>query len=804
VKHHSAQLKDLISNTRNSFSAGAALCVLASVIVILPKAPGQSSGQHSSAAHPAGKSQENPAQDELRKRILAADAARNSGNPVATASASKLLIASALRSMGELRLLESAYAQSAELYRASLSFEDIPGAYIELATSSLLAERPDDAILYAQKALPADPDNARSYLVLGRAFTAKEEYAKAADALSHAARIQPSIETLYSLAICWLSINNAQGRQQAAGVFEQMKQMAGDSGSLHVLFGRAYRDAGQMPDAIKEFQRAIQLDPSTPHAHYFLGLARLAMNEWKPTPDAQSEFVEELHYYPKDFLANYMSGFLASSERQYAVADKYLRAAVEVNPTWPEPWLYLGLNAFAQGDDKTAEPMLRKAIELTGRDEARSNYEIRRAYVDMGRILAKSGREQESDTYVAKARDLQNKVMQQSQQATTSLLLSQGAGGMAAMMPLDKRRENQAAPVGQGNVDSFARVDPTVMASANLSETQRTIAKTEEDDLRLILGQGFSDLATAEAIQHDYAVALRHYQEAEHWNPEISDLSRNLGQCAFKAGNYPEAIRGLSRALEEKPGQLPIRAMLGMAYFASEKYAEAVKTFGPLGIAGMQDGTVGYAWAASLARLGNVKEASDVLGQYESGNLSNDSLLLVGQLWTEIGDYGRAVATLHRVSQADPSLPKAHYYAGLAYIRWEHWPDARSELQTELVIRPGDPDATYHLGFVDLQEAKTDDAVKLFEQVIATQPDYANAQYELGKILLDRGQLQEAVSHLEAAARLSPEKEYVHYQLQAAYRKEARTADADRELAVYQELKAKSRPHIAQSPTQNP
>jgi len=706
--------------------------------------------------------------------------------------------------MGRLRLLESAYAQSAELYRASLNFEDVPGTYAELATSSLLAERSDDAILYAQRALAADPNNAQTYLLLGRAFTAKGEYTKAADALSHAARIQPSIETLYSLAICWLSTNNAPGRQQAAAVFEQMKEMAGDSGSLHVLFGRAYRDAGQMPEAIKEFERAIQIDPTTPHAHYFLGLARLALNEWKPTPEAQSEFIQELHYYPKDFLANYMSGFLASSERQYAVADRYLKGAAEINPTWPEPWLYMGLNAFAQGDDKTAEPMLRKAIELTGQDEARSNYEIRRAYVDMGRILAKSGREQESDVYVAKARDLQNKVMQQSQQATTSIVLAQGAGGMAAMVPLDKRQENQAAPVGQGNVDSFARVDPSVMASANLSESQRTIAKTEEEDLRLILGQGFSDLATSEAIQHNYAVALTHYQEAEHWNPRVSDLSRNMGQCAFKAGNYLEAIRGLSSALEEQPGQLPIRAMLGMAYFASEKYADAAKTFGPLGIAGMQDGTVGYAWAASLARLGSMKEASDILSVYESGNLSNDALLLVGQLWTEIGDYGRAVATLHRASQADPSLPKAHYYAGLAYIRWEHWADARSELQSELMIRPGDPDATYHLGFVDLQEAKTDNAVKLFEQVIAAHPDYANAQYELGKILLDRGQLQEAVPHLEAAARLSPEKEYVHYQLQSAYRKQARTADADRELAVYQELKAKSRPHIAQSPTQNP
>jgi len=196
--------------------ATVACCALAWAIVILPKAVAQSSVQHSPAQHRTAKSPEDPAQTELRKRILAADAARNSGDPVATALASKLLIASALRSMGRLRLLESAYAQSAELYRASLNFEDVPGTYAELATSSLLAERSDDAILYAQRALAADPNNAQTYLLLGRAFTAKGEYTKAADALSHAARIQPSIETLYSLAICWLSTNNAPGRQQAA------------------------------------------------------------------------------------------------------------------------------------------------------------------------------------------------------------------------------------------------------------------------------------------------------------------------------------------------------------------------------------------------------------------------------------------------------------------------------------------------------------------------------------------------------------------------------------------------------------
>jgi tetratricopeptide (TPR) repeat protein len=648
-----------------------------------------------------------------------------------------------------------------------------------------------------------NPNNAQAYLILGRAFNAKQEFAKAGDALSHAAQIQPTIETFYSLAISWLSTNDAKGKQRAAAVFEQMKEMAGDSGSLHVLFGRAYRDADMMPDAVRELQRAIQLDPATPHAHYFLGLANLALNDWKPTLLAESEFEQEIRYHPKDFLANYMLGFLASSQRQYAVAGKYMKIASELDPTAVEPWMYMGLDAYAQGDAKTAEPMLRKAVELTGTDEARTNYQIRRAYVDLGRILANSGREQESDAYFAKARDLQNKVMGDTQQKVTSMVLSEGAGSMAAMVPLDKRQESQAAPLVLGGGDPFAQVDASAMAHANLTDSQRAVAKTQEDALRLILGQSFSDLATSEAIQRNYAVALTHYQEAEHWNPSISDISRNLGQCAFRVGNYPETIRGLSRAVEEQPAQIPLRAMLGMAYFASDKYADAANTFAPLGIAGMRDSAVGYAWAASLAKLGNAKEAADVLGQFESGNLSNDTLLLVGQLWTEIADYDRAVATLRHALRADPSLPKAHYYAALAYIRWEHWSDARSELQAELAIRPGDLDATYHLGFVDLQESKIDDATKLFEQVIAANPDYANAQYELGKILLDRGKLQEAVPHLEAAARLSPEKDYVHYQLQAAYRKESRTADADRELAVYQELKTKSRPHIPQ-PTQNP
>jgi len=454
----------------------------------------------------------------------------------------------------------------------------------------------------------------------------------------------------------------------------------------------------------------------------------------------------------------------------------------------------MGLNAYAQSDLKHAEDYFRKAVVLTGKDEARSNYQIRRAYVDLGRILVNSGRAEESEIYLAKARDLQKKTMELTQQNVASVM-AEGGGTMAAVVPLQPPKEFEASALLPSNADPFARVDASVMARSNLTNEQHAVADSQENRLRSVLGLGFNDLATSEAVGGQYLAALGHYQEAERWDPHIPGLAKNLGLSAFRAHNYPEAIRGLSQELQAKPADSPVRAMLGMAYFGAEKFTDAAKTFSPLGLSGMQDSTVGYAWASSLARINEPKKATDVLGEFEKVNRSNDVLLLVGQLWIEIGDYARSVAVLHSALQADPSFPRAHYFAGQADIRWEHWAEAASEFQAELALVSDDPDSEYEMGFVYLQQSRIDDAAALFQKVIAVHPGHANSQYQWGKILLDRGQLKEAVEHLEAAVRLSPQTDYMHYQLQAAYRKESRLADADRELEIYKELKAKQRAH---------
>jgi tetratricopeptide (TPR) repeat protein len=735
--------------------------------------------------------------------VEAAQAAQRAGDASEAEEANKRLIALAFRELAQLRLLEGATTQGIDLYTRALEFEDTADTHVDVAIADWRANRIDAALGQVSTALAAEPQNARAYAVQARLWIAKQKYENAAEAFNHLLQIDPSVEsdleTMYSFGVCYLQEKDPRGPGMAAAVFQRIERVHGDSGSLHVLFGRAYRDAEDMPSAIREFERAIALDTRTPHAHYFLGLAHLAANEWKPTPEVRAEFAKELEYFPRDYLANYMMGFTAASERDYAVSDRYLKIAQQLDTNSPEPPLYLGLNAYAEGDYKTAEAMFRKAIALTGSDEERNNFQIRRAYVDLGRILANSGRETESETFLTKARELQEKTMALTQQSVSAMAIAGGAGSAAAIMPLARKDETAAAPLPGANVDLFAPVDAATLAQSNLTEQQRRAGSAQETRLREVLGLAFNDLATSQAVRKEYAKALANYEEAEKWDATVSGLSRNLGVCAFRAENYPEAIRGLGAALKKNAADAPIRGMLGMAYYASDQFGEAVKAFTPLGMRGEQDPAVGYAWAASLARNGELKPAGEVLSQAEKAQLPAETLLLVGQLWLEIGDYTRATEALHRALQMNASLPRAHYFAGQAYLREEKWGESENEFRAELELAPEDLDAKFHLGFVEAHESRVDEAEALFRQVLQLNPQYANAQYELGKILLDRGELQEAVTHLEAATRLSPQTDYMHYQLQAAYRKESRDADANRELEIYKELKAKQRAHDRES-----
>lgn len=676
------------------------------------------------------------AMDDLPARVKAVQDAQQGGDVARIAAANRSLIAVGLRAIAELKLAQGDTAQSIDLYKRSLEFENTPAAHIALALAYMRAQRTNDALAEVAPITKSDPKNADAWNVQGKLLMDKKDYRSAADSLTHALELENNAFVAYALATAYLNLHETD---KAAAIFKQINAVAGDRASFHIMAGRAYQNAGMMDDAVREFKRAAEIDAKSSRAHYFIGLLYMTQNEWVATPQAREQFVEEVKVNPKDFFGNFFLGYIENNDKNYDASDRYLTAAAADKPDWPEPYLYMGLNAFARHNDKQAEELLRKAIALTGDDKGRNNYQIRRAYYVLGRICIQSGRKEEGISYTRIFSDMQDKTMAQSRAAT----------------PASKVQGNRASGMGdQSSVPATAVIDPDAQpgesGAPQLTAQEKAEIKSAEQRLSVILGNAYNDLGASEARQKQYAIALTYFQQAEKWNPNIPHLMRNIGFAAFRSTQYAESARALKVADQQEPSDKIIPSMLAMALYSSDQYGEAVKAFEQVGDVAYSDPRVACAWASSLAHTGQPAKAADVLARITQQPLSPDMLLLVGQVYATTGDQAQALASFQKASQENASQPRAHYLAGIAQL--------------------------------DLQQPAA--AVTEFEAELKLNPDDAEAQYQLGKTLLEQGKTTAAIPHLQAAAKLSPGLADVHNQLQIAYRKAGRTADADREAQL--------------------
>ncbi len=496
-----------------------------------------------------------PPLDEFNRRFAAANSAKQAGDWPAAAAASKKIVALGLREIGKLRFFEAAYPEAARFFRRSLDFEDVADAHVDLAAANLFTSRWDEALKEISQALAADPRNATAWTVQGQAQLKKKDYRAAVESFQKSLEIRPDRETSYGLASCLLRLKE---NEKAEAIFQQMTVASGDRSSLHLLFGDAYRNATLYGDAIREFQRALSLDPKVPNGHYFLGLTYLMRNEWVLAPEARRQFLEELRVDPGNFYANYLLGYMSFSSHQ-PEADHYLGEAARLNPSSSEAWLYLGLNAYRRKENQRAERLFRKAIALAERTGVDAHSDIRKAYTSLGRILIASGRAAEGERYFEKARAIQRNILADNQEGS-----GMGDSGGSGVSPADVSslaQNEPPVPLGTGK-DAATPSGSSALSHAKLTQGQQKQAAAQEEFLRSVLGGAFSDLATVEAMQEQYAVALGHYQEAEGWDPKVPNLMRNLGFTAYRAGNRPEAIRALRKALTLAPGDDEARAVL--------------------------------------------------------------------------------------------------------------------------------------------------------------------------------------------------------------------------------------------------
>ncbi len=718
------------------------------------------------------------------------------GDPATISETTRPLAARLFAELAKLRMLQAQSSEAARLYRESLELEDSSDLRLELASVLLRSNQPQEASKEADKVIQSDPGSASAWALRGSALRIAGNEKEAAAALTRSLELRPDVNVAYALASALLA---SRDKDRADQVIRQILASARNAPIWYVAVGDAYREALYLPEAAEEFKKAIAIDPRIGHAEFFLGLTYLQMNQWGPNSQSFEHLRAAVRLAPHEYVSNFYLGALESTVgSDLASSNRHLHVAAEANPTSPEAWLYLGLNAAREKNTADAKTYLRKAIALTGPDDQRNNYQIRRVYAVLGRILVSEGNHAEGDPLLEKYKRAEQQSLENSAdaiaQSAKADLEKSAASGAAAAKASFPGMSSPSLPhdTGSGAQSTEQRIERSP------EETRRMAGM--EHQLGSLLASSLNDLGTAEARQGQYEIALAHFREGEHWQEPTPVLLRNLGTAAFRSGDFKESARALDQYLKaaQVPGSAAARddrsrLMLAMSLFSLGRFAEADTAFSSISEFTLQDPRATYSWAYSLAHSGKQQRANEITDALSKQELPPDVMSLVCHIYMDTENYEQSTACYRKAYQVDPGLKLAHYQVAESLIRLDRPTEAVQELRQELALSPDDPDVQYLLAFALLQSSKKEEAVTVLEKLTAAHPDHVQGQYQLGKALLENGATLDAVKHLELAEQNDPAPDYIHYQLQSAYRKTGRTADADRELALYRDIKSRNR-----------
>jgi tetratricopeptide (TPR) repeat protein len=716
--------------------------------------------------------EQRPAPDPLNQHYSAAQTFQLGGDLERAEAEYHQVLALALQRMGNLLAAEKSDSEEAvRLLQDAVAAEPAYlDARIDLAMVYFRAGRMDKASAEAADVVKADPQNVRALQLLGNVEFAQGKFAEAAEHLHTALGLQGNFETAYSLALAYLSQHKLAETQL---LFDELLNDMGSTPELHVLLGRAYRETGYLDEAIREFKKAIELDPRYPRVHYYLALAYLAQGEKERFPTARPLFEQELAINPKEFFSTFFLGVIHLEDRDFPVAEDYLKKAVQLQPENPDPLLYLGQVYFETNHPELAIETLRKSIALTT-DPAHNHYQVSKAYTMIGQILVKMGKQQEAEAELKRSQELREKAFQSDKERQDA----------------HERGQHELFPELQAGQEKPAFLeDRPPLSAADRGKVQALRAALTE-----MLANAYNNLGVIQARREQYAPAADYFRQAARWKPDLPGLDRNWGLASYRAQRFEEAAGPLASELAHQPDDAKARVALGMSYFMTDKFAQAIEVFQPLLADLPDDPGVLYALGVSLVRTGDSATAARVFQRMLEKNPDVAEIhVLLGQANADQNQYTPAVAEFSRALELNPKIEGAHFGLGIILLHQGKVDESVREFRAELAAHPSDAKAKYHVAYGLLMQQQKDEAFTLLSEVVRDKPDYADAQYQLGKILLERGDVKAAIERLETSVRLDPTKDYAYFQLSAAYRRDGRIDDAQHVLEAYQKLKDKER-----------
>ena len=206
-------------------------------------------------------------------------------------------------------------------------------------------------------AVPNSPQTANARLVLADCRVRLGEYKKVIQSLSPLAEADPTNRTLaYLLGSALIGDGQlSKGQEIIDRLFRHE-----DSAEAHILMGSILLLADKAQAALKEAQRAIELNPKLPGVQAWYGRVLMRLGD---TETAKAAFKTELASNANDFDANLYLGILLRQDKLLEEARVFLQRAIQLRPREQYARYHLAAVYAAAGKPADALPLLEGVLK---------------------------------------------------------------------------------------------------------------------------------------------------------------------------------------------------------------------------------------------------------------------------------------------------------------------------------------------------------------------------------------------------------------------------------------------------------
>ena len=562
-------------------------------------------------------------------------------------------------------------------------------------------------------------------------------------------------------------------------------ESAGRDAVERFLRARLFAADGEFQESLKEFRRAVELDPANGHLRREYAEA---LRDFGILPEAEQQARKAVELVPESAAPHRVLGQIllakARDKEGIEAAIPSLKKACDLQPAEPTGALALGqaylrldrpkeaASVLAKAQDRARGPILAllygEALEKSDRSAEAEEVYLGVLRQDDGNTGATLGllRVYQATRQFDKALPLLAELVER--QPSNLALKTQYGFSLLRARRLDEAQKAfeevlKADPDNREALRHYAALLSERLETDRADELLKKLQGLEPDDADVPFRRALNFLEArrleeAETVLRDLRATLV-AQKAPAGG--IASVDGQLGYVALLRKDWAVARAAVKPHLFDEDGSVNLQALNLLAQVArdAEEPAEGLKVAREAFAKEPKELGVRSLLAEFLLRSPREKERAE--GEELVAAIAKDGktgALAAADVWQRLENYGKAAEAATAALAVYPDDPELLFRQGASLEREKKIPESVAAFERLIELKPDHGAALNYLGYMyaDRNE-KLDRAYELVTRAVALEPSNAAYLDSLGWVCFRLGKVDEAEKHLLSAKRLSPD-----------------------------------------------